>query len=189
MWEAVARGPHSSARSPEAIVHFKTEAAAKAQTDQAWLVLWDSIKDNPPTELKISPIAAIPHKSKDYQSILDLSFRLRLKNGGVRASVNNTTEKTAPAGGIDQISECLSCIIHAFAEADKDAKIFMAKWVIKDGFWRMDCAAGEEWNFAYVLPQEEGQPTMLVLPTSLQMEWVEPPPFLHSHGDLTRYLQ
>jgi hypothetical protein len=66
MWEAVTRGPHSSARSPKAIAHFKTEAAAKEQANQAQLVLWDSIKDNPPKELKISPIAAIPHKSKDF---------------------------------------------------------------------------------------------------------------------------
>jgi hypothetical protein len=132
-------------------------------------------KTTPPKEFKISPIAAIPHTPKDYQSILDLSFRLRLKNGGVRASVNNTTEKRAPAGAIDQIGECLSYIIHALAEADEDAKIFMAKWDIKDGFWQMDCAAGEEWNFAYVLPQEEGQPTTHVVPTSLQMGWVESP--------------
>ena len=88
---------------------------------------------------------------------------MRFKNGVVWASVNNTTEKTAPAGAIDQIGECLSYIIHALAEADEDAKIFMAKWDIKDGFWQMDCAAGEEWNFAYVLPQEEGQPTTLVV--------------------------
>ena len=103
-------------------------------------MLWDSIKDNPPKELKISPIAAIPHKSKDFRSILDLSFRLHLNNGGVRTSVNNTTEKTAAAGAIDQIGEYLSRIIHAFAEADDEANIFMAKWDIKDGFWRMDCA-------------------------------------------------
>jgi hypothetical protein len=63
----------------------------------------------------------------------------------------------APAGAIDQIGKCLSRIIHAFAEADDTAKIFMAKWDIKDGFWQMDCAAGEEWNFAYVLPQEDGK--------------------------------
>jgi len=25
----------------------------------------------------------------------------------------------------------------------------MAKRDIKDGFWRMDCRDGEEWNFAY----------------------------------------
>ncbi len=105
--------------------------------------------------------------------ILDLSFRLRLENGGVRASVNNTTDKTTPAGTIDQIGKCLSCLIHAFAKADDNTGIFMAKWDIKDGFWRMDCAAGEEWNFAYVLPQEEGKPITLVVPTSLQMGWVE----------------
>jgi hypothetical protein len=88
---------------------------------------------------------AIPHKSKAYRSILDLLFRLRLKNGGIRAAVNDTTEKTAPKGAIDQIGEKLSRIVHVFAEADENAKIFMAKWDIKDGFWRMDCTEGEEW--------------------------------------------
>jgi hypothetical protein len=86
-------------------------------------------------------------------------------------------EKTAPAGAINQIGECLARIVHAFAETDPEAKIFMAKWDIKDGFWRMDCAEGKEWNFAYVLPQNEGKPTMLVVPTSLQMGWVESPPY------------
>jgi hypothetical protein len=53
----------------------------------------------------------------------------------------------------------------------------MAKWDIKDGFWCMDCEEGEEYNFAYVLPQEEGIPITLVVPTSLQMGWVESPPY------------
>ena len=35
MWEAVTRGPHNSARSPEAIAHFKAEAAEKVRTNQA----------------------------------------------------------------------------------------------------------------------------------------------------------
>ena len=51
-------------------------------TNQARIVAWDNIKDNPPRELEISPIAAIPHKSKAFCSILDLSFWLKLKNGG-----------------------------------------------------------------------------------------------------------
>ena len=34
-----------------------------------------------------------------------------------------------------------------------------------------------EWNFAYVLPQRKGAPTRLVVPTSLQMGWVESPPY------------
>ncbi len=100
--------------------------------------------------------------------------------------MNDTTEKTAPAGAIDQIGKCLLRIIHTFAEADDDAKIFMAKWDIKDGFWRMDCAAGEEWNFAYMLPQEEGQPTTLVVPTSLQMGWVKSPPYFCAATETSR---
>jgi hypothetical protein len=140
-------------------------------------VEWDSIKDNPPKELTISPIAAIPHKSKVFCSILDLSFYLCLKNSGVRTLVNNTTEKTAPAGAIDQIGKCLIRIIHAFAEAENNAKIFMAKLGIKDDFWRIDCASREEWNFAFVLPQEMGEPVKPVVPTSLQMGWVESLPY------------
>jgi hypothetical protein len=135
MWEAVERRPRRSATTPKAINHFTKEIKEKLCTNQARLVPWDAIKDNLPPQLKISPIPAIPHKSKAFRSILDLSFRLRLKNGGVLAAVNNTTVMRAPKGAIDQIGECLSQIVHAFAEASEDAKIFMAKWDIKDGFW------------------------------------------------------
>jgi hypothetical protein len=185
----VARGPHWSALLPEALAHFAAEAAEKVRTKQARIVAWDDIKEDPPRQLKISPIAAIPHNSKAYRSILDLYFRLCLTNGGVRASVNDTTEKTAPKGAIDQIEECLSRIVHAFVETDPTAKIFMAKWDIKDGFWRIDCAEGEEWKSAYILPQKEGEPVLLVVPTSLQMGWVESPPYFctatEMAGDVT----
>ena len=68
-------------------------------------------------ELKISLIATIPHKLKAYPLILDLSFQLWLKNGGVWDVANDTMVKTATGGAIDQIGECLSQIIHAFAAA------------------------------------------------------------------------
>jgi hypothetical protein len=63
------------------------------------MVQWEDIKENPPKELKISPIAAIPHKSKAYQSILDLSFWLYLKNGRALLVVNDTMEKIHPKRG------------------------------------------------------------------------------------------
>ncbi len=181
MWEAVEWGPHRSAMSPEALEHFAVEIREKLHKNQARLVPWDDVKEDPSRQLKISPIAAIPHKSKAFQSILDLSFRLRLKNGGVLVAMNDTTVKRAPKGAIDQLGECLTRIIHAFAEAGDDAKIFMAKWDIKDGYWRMDCREGEEWNFSYVLPKPEGKPVMLVVPTSLQMGWVESPRIFAQH--------
>jgi len=72
-------------------------------------------------------------------------------------SVNANTIKTAPKGAIDQLGHTLTRIIHAFAETEDDAKIFMAKWDIKDGFWRMYGQEGQEYNFAYVLPQLAGK--------------------------------
>ena len=188
IWEAVERGPHRSALSDDALQHFANEAVEKVNAGQSRIVEWNSIKDNPPTQLKISPIAAIPHKSRGFRSILDLSFSLRLNNGGILPSVNDTTVKTAPKGALDQLGHALSRIIHAFAEADDtpDAKIFMAKWDVKDGFWRMMCEEGEEWNFAYVLPQREGEPVKLVVPTSLQMGWVESPPYFCAASETAR---
>jgi hypothetical protein len=127
MWEAVAWGPHQSSLSPEALVHFTEESVKKVKAGQAELVLWEDIKDDLPPQLKISPIAAIPHKSKVFRSILDLSFCLRLKNGGFLDLVNDSTVKMAPRGALNQLGHALSRIIHAFAEADDNKKIFMAK--------------------------------------------------------------
>jgi hypothetical protein len=179
-------GPHHSALSDEAIAHFKAEVDKKVRIGQAKLVTWDSIKDNPPPELKISPIAAIPHKSKQFRSILDMSFHLRLARGEVIPSVNSTTVKTASKDVIDQLGHSLSRIFHSFAKTEDDARIFMAKWDIKDGFWRIDAEDGAEWNFSYVLPQSPGNPCLLVVPTSLQMGWVESPPFFCAASETAR---
>ncbi len=186
MQEVVDRGPHRSTMSANAIAHFEVEVAEKVKSGQAKLVAWESIKDNPPTELKISPIAAIPHKSKQFRSILDLSFHLQLKQGGILPSVNATTIKTAPRGAIDQLGHSLTRIIHAFAKTKDEAHIFMAKWDIKDGFWRLDAEDGAEWNFTYVLPQDPGKPIHLVVPTSLQMGWVESPPCFCAASETAR---
>jgi hypothetical protein len=104
-----------------------------------------------------------------------LSYRLRLSTGGLVPSVNDATTLEAPKGDIDQLGHALSRIIHAFAETDPEAEIFMAKFDIKDGFWRLDCAEGEEWNFAYVLPQPPRLPTKLVVPNSYKWGGWNPP--------------
>ena len=62
MEEAIARWSHQSALTPEALKHFVAEIKEKVRSKQAWVVEWDAIKNNPPTELKILPIAAIPPK-------------------------------------------------------------------------------------------------------------------------------
>lgn len=73
MTKAVERGPHQSALDPEAMEYFEKEVMEKVAQGQARVVLWDDIKDAPPPQLKVSPIALIPHKSRMFRAILDLS--------------------------------------------------------------------------------------------------------------------
>jgi len=190
MWEAmIEKGPHISALEPDAIKQMQEEVATKVKAKQCEVVEWEWLKSQPREtweQLKISPIAMVPHKSRKYRAILDLSFSLKLKDGGVIQSVNDASVKTAPKGAIDQLGQSLDRIIHAMAQADEDDKVFMAKWDIKDGFWRLDCQDGEEWNFAYVLPQEDGKPVKLVVPTSLQMGWIESPPYFCAASETGR---
>jgi hypothetical protein len=184
--QAIDRGPHVSALEPEAIRQLHLEVAEKVKAGQARIVSWNAIRHNPPPELKISPVAMIPHKSRTFRAILDLSFPVRLSDGSTVPSVNECTIKTAPRGAIDQIGHSLQRIIHAFATADKDAKIFLAKWDIKDGFWRLNCESGQEWNFAYVLPEATTSDPKLVIPTSLQMGWIESPPYFCAASETAR---
>jgi hypothetical protein len=183
---AINQGPHKSALEPEAIVHFAAKVRDKVGKGQARVVGWDNIKWDHPRQLNVSPVAAIPHKSCEYRSILDLSFALRLVDRGVVESVNSTTEKFAPRGAIDQLGHSSKQIIHVFAEVEEDAKILMAKWDIQDRFWRLNCQKGEEWNFCYVWPRAPGVLTQLIVPTSLQMGWVESPQYFCATSEMAR---
>jgi hypothetical protein len=187
MQAAIDKGPHVSALIPEAIDQLHSEVAEKVISGQARVVRWDDIKHDPPPQLKISPLAMVPHKSKPFRAILDLSFPVTLSDKSVHPSVNAATQKTAPRQAIDQLGHSLQRIIQAFANTDPNAKIFMAKWDIKDGFWRLDCQAGEEWNFCYVLPNRDSTaPVELVVPTSLQMGWIESPPYFCAASETAR---
>ena len=186
MQTAIDRGPHVSALVPEAMAQLDLEVRDKVANGQARIVAWDTISRCPPPQLKVSPIAMVPHKSRPYRAILDLSFPVKLTPTSSLPSVNSNTTKTAPRAAIAQLGHSLSRIIHAFASASNDEKIFMAKWDIKDGFWRLDCAAGEEWNFAYVLPSSKPGHPLLVVPTSLQMGWIESPPYFCAASETAR---
>ena len=119
---------------------------------------------------------------------VDIGFILLATPAGRGGFVGgeDTTTRTAPLGALDQMGHSLQRLIHAFAETGPEEKVFLAKWDIKDGFWRLDCKKGEEWNFAYVLPQELGRPITLVVPTSLQKGWVESPPYFCAPSETAR---
>jgi len=139
MQAAINRGPHQSALVSDAINKLQSEVAEKVGCRQAWLVDWLDINDNPPQELKISPISMIPHTSCKYCTILNLSFSLWLEDRSRIPLVNENNIKTAPAGTINQMGHSLARIIHAFALTSRDEKVFMAKWDIEDSLWCLNC--------------------------------------------------
>ena len=56
------RGPHTSARSKNAISALQEESYEKVRNGYAKIVRYGGIKHHRPTTLKISPVAMIPHK-------------------------------------------------------------------------------------------------------------------------------
>ena len=76
---------------PDAMRAFKEEVASKAEKNQVKIITWDDVKDDPPKELKLSPMAQIPHKSRAYRILLDLSHKVMKEDRVIAPSVNSTT--------------------------------------------------------------------------------------------------
>ena len=184
------RGPHPSANEPDAIDQLREETKDKVKHQYARVVKWGEIKDNIPPKLKISPVAMIPHKSKLYRCILDLSFSL-LHKGERLTSVNDSTVKLSKPQAMVQLGQSLKRIIATVADAWTPTNpFFFSKLDIKDGFWRMAVGNDDAWNFCYVLPSKHPVASLddieLVVPNSLQMGWCESPPFFCSGTETAR---
>ena len=184
---AVNRGPHISARSSQAAACLREEALEKVQQGYAEIVNWDDIKENPHPNLKISPLAAVPHKSRLFRAILDLSYRLRL-HGIYLPSVNEATIPMSDHKAMEQMGKVLWRLVTTVAATKNNhGPIVFAKWDIKDGFWRLVVSDDDAWHFCYVLPRlSEDDPIQIVKPTCLQMGWSESPPLFCSASETAR---
>ena len=100
--EALDYGAHPSARKREALECLIKEAEEKEKEGFVHILRWGDIKDNLHPLFKLSPVAMIPHKSRLFRAILDLSFYLRRK-GEQYQSVNDTTVKMAHKEAMDQL--------------------------------------------------------------------------------------
>jgi hypothetical protein len=185
---AIRNGAHASANVPEAAAACKKEALERVNEGSCRLVNWDDIKDDFPSNLKISPLAAVPHKSRIYRMILDLSFQL-LVNGKRLESVNSASDKSlAKQEAMYELGNVIPRIIWAMALSKDTVTPFMfTKVDLKDGYWRMAVNEADAWNFAYVLPGAgPDDPIQLVIPDALQMGWSESPPFFCAATETAR---
>jgi hypothetical protein len=141
----------------------------------SWKTLRAQIEQGEKLHTKISPVAAIPHKSQLFRMILDLSNKGQACRGQTSTpSVNTLTDPTtALAQAMDQLGRTLERIVYAVVvQPDSDGPILFVKFDIKDNFWRMCVPKGQAENFCYVLPSLPGQTTddiQIVVPDALQM--------------------
>ena len=184
------RGPHHSATSHKAITQLRAETDDKCRHGYARVVKWGALKAQWPKRLKISPVAMIPHKSKPFRCILDLSFTLQHK-GRRYSSVNAETTPLSLPQAMVQLGNSIHRLIHMMARHYSPHTPFMfAKLDIADGFWRIAVSDADAWNFCYVLPTliplASLDDTEIVVPNSLQMGWCESPPLFCSASETAR---
>ena len=118
------RGPHRSSLKADAVRQLRRETEDKCSQGYARVVTWGEIKNNTPKRLKISPVAMIPHKSKKYRCILDLSFTL-FEGGKEYTAVNDTTTRLAKPEAMAQLGHCLNRIVSTMADNFDPTKPFM----------------------------------------------------------------
>ena len=188
--QALKRGPHKSAKEPIPAKVLREETMEKVKEGYAKIVRWKDIMHNTPKNLKISPVAMIPHKSRLFRAILDISFQLKV-NGKKLPSVNIATVIRAPQKAMAQLGSVLKRIIYQMGTNFNPDKPFMySKVDIKDGFWRLMVNAANAWHFCYVLPPLKGKVKIedieIVVPNALQMGWCESPPLFCTATETAR---
>jgi hypothetical protein len=135
-----------SAMDPAAAKQLRAESLGKAEQGFCHLVNWNDIKDDPPKNLKISPIVAIPHKSREFRMILDLSYGVRV-DGECLPSVNESMNPSvAPSHSMAELGNVLPRIIYTMGTAPlSKGPLLFSELDIKDGYWRMVVPEDDEW--------------------------------------------
>jgi hypothetical protein len=130
-------------------------------------------------------VAVIPQDGRRGRIILDLSFAVRLdqqrnqrKAGAVlQEAVNDTTVPLAPRTPVREIGKVLPRIFEFMAGTPEGQEILLSKVDLSDGFWRIIVQEEARWNFCYVMPDPPGAPIRIVVPSALQMGWMESPQY------------
>jgi hypothetical protein len=192
----VDHGPHQTAQTQDSIALFKEDIKYQVKAGFCKVYLWDNLQKLRPANLKISLIAIIPQVGRRGRIILDLLFPVYQELNGVvtitQERVNDTTVLQAPLALVKEIGRVLPCLLHYMRDTPAGLHILFCKLDISNGFWRVIVREEDNFNFAYVFLQWEGEPVRIVVPLAVQMGWVESPPLFctitESARDLTQHL-
>ena len=135
-------------------------------------------------------MAVIPQVSCHGRIILDLSFPVYQDLDGIvtitQESMNDTIVLQAPAEPVKEIGRVLPRLLQYMRDTPAGLHILFCKLDISNGFWRLTVRPQDSFNFAYVLPQKEGEPVRIVVPLAVQMGWVESPSLFCTVTEMAR---
>ena len=185
-------GPRSSTMKASALKTLLIEVQEKIKQGYTRKISFGELRKRMPKNLKISPVVMMPHKSRDYRTILDLSFKLKV-NVTTMKSVNEGTVHTSPQHSMRELGRVIERMISLMAASSTNSPNFLfSKLDIKDGFRRVNIDENDAYHFCYILPLENGKEIIninkvtIVIPSSLQMGWTESPPFFYSATETAR---
>lgn len=160
---AVTRGSHKSAHQDR---EFVLEEMMDFCRQGYWMVVpYAAVRHW--TNLRLSPIGAVPQRDRRPRLIVDYSF----------SDVNGETVQLAPPEAM-QFGRALHRVLKRIVEADgRYGPVYLAKIDIADGFYRVWLQSRDIIKLGVVLPTSPGQPPLIAFPLTLPMGWVESPPY------------
>ena len=160
---ALDRGPHKSANEHR---EFLREEFVDFVRKGFWAVLpaYDVMDLD---DLRLSPSGAVGQRARRPRFICDYTWYL----------INQLTLKYAPEDAM-QFGRALIRIIQRIVYADpRFGPVYMAKYDLKDGFYRVQLHPSTIPRLAVILPRWEGETQLIAFPLTLPMGWTESPPY------------
>jgi hypothetical protein len=102
---------------------------------------------------------------------------------------NKTTVPARNQSRVEELGWSLLSILKYMFDTNCTWEIDWQKLDLSDGFWQMVIESGEEYNFAFQMPERKGDPNITyIVPSSLQMGWKNRPVYFCVTTQTTREL-
>ena len=161
--EAIARGPHKSAKDE---VTFVREEFTDFLNKKFWTILPYRLVRHL-QNLRLSPLGVVPQRDRRPRLIVDLSF----------FGINQESIPIAPSDSM-QFGRALHRILQRILQANpQHGPVYISKIDIADGFYRIQLAPYAVPHLAVLLPQHPDEEPMVAFPLVLPMGWVNSPPY------------
>ncbi len=102
---------------------------------------------------------------------------LSLAEQAAQPAICDSTVILAPSTLVKEIGQVLHRLLYNMKITRAGVWILFSKLDISNGFWRLVVTNNCSFNFAYVLPQLQGQPIRIVVLLAMQMGWKESPAY------------